>query len=98
MKQLNVPEEQKIDIDFEDEKLPSSVRTFRPLVFKAGEAIHVLLGPDTTEGVYATADTVATALAAWDRELQELVKAEGVESEVRTYVLDTLNASPKKVW
>ncbi len=46
MKQLNVPAEMKVDVDYSDKQIPESAKIFTPLVFKDGDSFCVVLGPD----------------------------------------------------
>jgi hypothetical protein len=52
MKQLELPDGMKVSVDFEQENLPSSARILKPLVYRDGDSICVVLGPDPTEGVF----------------------------------------------
>ncbi|MCW3109949.1 MAG: hypothetical protein JWQ09_4455 [Segetibacter sp.] len=73
MEQLNVPEEMKVAIDYENEELPETVKTLRPLVFKEGDGFCCLLGPDPQAGVFGCGQTPREALDDWDKHLHEKV-------------------------
>jgi hypothetical protein len=98
MEQFNVPEEKKINIDYENAGHPDSVKTFRPLVYKEGDSYCCALGPNPKQAVIGRGDTVEQALADWNKQLQERIKNPGEDDEVALYICDTLKASVNKVW
>ena len=98
MQQLNVPEESKLPIDYEDASLPSSVRSFRPLLYQEGEMIFAVLGPDMQTGISGSGATIEEALKEWDAQFQDRIKYHKGDDEVARYITDTMNASVKKVW
>jgi len=98
MQQLNVPEENKLPIDYEDGSLPASVRRFRPLLYQEGDLICAILGPDTQTGIYGCGADIAEALKKWDAQLQDRIKYHKGDDEVARYIIDTMNASVEKVW
>lgn len=69
MKQLDVPSEMKINMDFADNKVPESARTFQPVLFKDGDSYCCVLGPNQQEGVYGCGETPIAALKDWDKVL-----------------------------
>jgi hypothetical protein len=97
MRQMNVPEEMKVKIDFSAPGIPSSVKMFRPLVFHDGDAFCCVLGPDPQLGVFGCGETLEKALTDWDGHLKEQISQDR-ESDVSKYIVDTLEASPEKVW
>lgn len=52
MIQMNVPDSMKVKIDFENARLPESVKTLRPLFFEDGTGFCCVLGPDPQDGVF----------------------------------------------
>ena len=98
MQQLNVPEENKLPIDYEDESLPPSVRRFRPLLYQDGEMICAVLGPDPQTGISGCGASIEEALKEWDIQLQDRIKYHKGEDELAQYIIDTMKASVKKVW
>jgi hypothetical protein len=93
MEQLNVPDEMKVPIDFNDKNLPLSVRTFRPLVFQEGDAVCVVLGPDPQEGVFGCGPTKEEALNDWDKNLKLRMEHFTEEDEVVRYMRSVLSES-----
>jgi hypothetical protein len=98
MEQMNVPDETKLPIDYEDESLPASVRTFRPLIYQDGELICAVLGPDPQTGVFGSGATQEEAIEKWDLHLQDLLKYHKEDDKVARYIIETLKASVNKVW
>jgi hypothetical protein len=97
MEQLNVDEALKVEINFDEPKLPQSVITFRPLVYIDGEFYTCVLGPDLQTGVTGCGQTIDQALADWDNNLQDRIRYHKEEDEVARYIPDTLKASVNKV-
>ena len=98
MKQLNVPEEMKVTIDFTKPDIPESVKAFRPLLFHDGNAYCCVLGPDPQAGVFGCGETPEKALKDWDVHLKERQLSKDQNDEVARYIKDTLNTSKDKVW
>jgi len=97
MEQMNVPEDWKVAVNYDDPQLPKSVRTFRPMVYCEGENFCVLLGPDPQEGVYGCGATVEEALNDWDVQLKDRIQYHKEEDEVATFIEDSLKADVRKV-
>jgi hypothetical protein len=97
MKQFNVPEETKIEIDYADKALPNSVKIFQPLLFREGNSYCCVLGPDPTTGVFGSGDTPIDALKDWDKNLK-IYEPKGGDDEVAEYIKETLKTSPEDVW
>jgi hypothetical protein len=97
MEQMNVPDDQKLPVDYDSPELPNSVSIFRPLVFQDGDSVCVVLGPDPQGGVFGRGATDEEALNDWDNHLQDLIKYHKEDDELAQYILDTLKASVKKV-
>jgi hypothetical protein len=91
MKQLNVPDEVKVEIDFTDSHVPDSVKTFQPLLFKEGNEFCCVLGPNPEEGVYGCGETPLAALKDWDKNLQKRKKVNDKNDEVSLYIHRVLN-------
>src|SRR5947207_2664795 len=98
MEQMNLPEEMKVEINFDDTTLSESMRTFRPLIYQDGDAYCCLLGPDPQEGVFGCGKTPQEALSDWDTHLQDRIQHHSPNDEVAQYICDTLKASVNKVW
>jgi hypothetical protein len=89
MKQLTVPDEMRVDIDYSDVQLPESVKTFQPLLFKEGNSYCCVLGPDPQAGVFGCGDTPIHALQDWDKHLKEY-EPRDENDEVAMYIQETL--------
>jgi hypothetical protein len=98
MKQMNVPEQMKVNVDYTHTDLPPSVRTFRPLLFRDGRLYCCILGPDLEKGIFGCGDTEHDAFLDWDKSYQLRVKSSNENDEMARYIKDTLKASVKKVW
>ena len=86
MKQLEVPSEMKVDIDFDDKKVPESARTFQPVLFKDGDSYCCVLGPDPQQGVFGCGKTPIAALKDWDKSLKQRMKANDKNDEVSLFI------------
>ena len=86
MKQLDVPSEMKVNIDFADNKIPESVKTLQPLLFKDGDSYCCVLGPDPQEGVFGCGKTPIEALKDWDKSLKQRMKVKDKNDEVALYI------------
>ena len=86
MKQLDVPSDMKIKIDFADNNLPESVRKFQPLLFKDGDSYCCVLGPDPQEGVFGCGKTPLAALKDWDKSLKQRMKLNDKNDEVALFI------------
>ena len=98
MKQLDVPDEKKVDINFESKELPEAARVLMPLVFRDGDSYSCVLGPDPEEGVFGSGKTPMNALKDWDRNLQKRKKIQNPDDEVAFYINETLNRRKDQNW
>ena len=94
---MNVPDDWKVAVDYNDPQLPKSVKALRPLVYQEGEDFCVVLGPDPQEGVYGCGHTVEEALNDWDVQLKDRVQYHKEEDEVARFIEDQLRADVKKI-
>jgi hypothetical protein len=86
MKQLEVPEEMKVNVDITDPKIPASVKQLRPVLFREGDAYCCVLGPDPEAGVFGSGKSTNETLQDWDRSLQMLKKSGKDADEVLKYI------------
>jgi hypothetical protein len=93
MKQLEVPDELKVAIDPNDEKIPDSVKTFQPVLFKDGNSFCCVLGPDPQEGVFGCGKTAIEALKDWDKNLQQRMEVTDKDDEVAAFIQRIINPS-----
>ena len=98
MKQLDVPDEIKVEVDFSDKQVPESAKIFNPLVFKDGDSYCVVLRPDPQEGVFGCGRTPVEALKDWDEHLKEKKEITDPNDEVAFYINETLKRTKDQVW
>jgi hypothetical protein len=98
MKQYNVPEEAKIPFDYTDSKLPEIVQLLRPLLYRDGELICSILGPDPKQGVFGSGMTPEEAIIDWQRNLKDRLDHHSADDEVAEYIIDSLKTSGDNVW
>src|SRR5688572_2097420 len=98
MKQMDVPQEMKVSINYEDKNLPPAVRTLRPVVFKEGDSFCCLLGPDPQEGVVGCGNTKEEALTDWEANMRKRIIYHRPGDELAQYIEDSLNSSGKDFW
>jgi hypothetical protein len=87
MKQMDWPEDMKEKIDFSDTNLPLMVRILQPLVYKDGDGICVVFGPNPTDGIFGCGKTANEALNDWDTHLKERIKNPAADDEVANYII-----------
>jgi hypothetical protein len=97
MKQMDVPAEMKIEMNYEDADLPEAVKTLKPLVFKDGDSFCCLLGPDPQEGVFGCGPTQQEALNDWEANMRKRIIYHKAGDEVAQFIEDNLNASAKDI-
>ncbi|PST82725.1 hypothetical protein C7T94_08705 [Pedobacter yulinensis] len=98
MKQMNVPEDMKVTVDFQAAGISGKVRELQPLVFKDQDGYRCLLGPDLETGVVGSGETVDAAIADWTRNLDERLASGDRNDELGLYITEMLKMSNKDVW
>ena len=98
MKQMKVPAEQLVELDYEASDCPALVRELQPAIFRDGNGYRCLLGPDVQTAIIGSGDTVDQAIANWELALRERMQDADEGDEVAQYALDMLQASNRKVW
>lgn len=93
MKQLNVPDEMKVYIDYADNHVPASVKKIQPLLFKDGDAYCCVLGPDPQKEVFGCGKTPIAALKDWDKSLRQRMKTSDKNDEVTAFINRITNPS-----
>lgn len=73
MKQMELPDDMKEQIDFDDLELPLNARVLRPLVYKDEGSFCVVLGPNPQDGVFGCGNSIKEALMDWDVHLKQLL-------------------------
>jgi hypothetical protein len=51
MEQMQIPEDMKVDVDYDTVDLPDSAKILEPVVFKEGDSYYCLPGPDPQTGI-----------------------------------------------
>jgi hypothetical protein len=97
MKQMEVPAEMKVKINYEDENLPRAVKTLKPVVFEDGDSFCCLLGPDPQEGVFGCGATKEEALTDWETNMRKRIIYHAPDDEVAQFIEDKLNTSVKNI-
>jgi hypothetical protein len=86
MKQFEVDESMKVQIDYNDVDIPDSVRTYKPLVFEDGNNYCVVLGPDPQVGIFGCGPTTKEALWDWDKHFNDFKNHHEEDDEVAIYI------------
>lgn len=98
MKQMDIPRNRIVEIDYESDHLSKPVKDLRPVVWKDEKGYCCLLGPDPQEGILGTGSSKEAALADWETRLRDRIRSAGTRDEVAQYVIDTLRISKDDVW
>jgi hypothetical protein len=93
MQQMNVPEEKKIELDFDDKSLPEAIRTLQPLLFREENSYCCILGPSMKEAVVGRGNTVLAALDEWESNMRKRIIYHRKDDEIAQFIMDKLNAS-----
>jgi hypothetical protein len=91
MEQMQIDEAAKISMDYEHDELPESVKQFKPVLFKEGNAFCVVLGPDPQAGIFGCGDTKEQALQDWNNHFLNEIDNPTEGNETTRYILDNLN-------
>lgn len=94
---MNVPDEMKVNINYEDDKLPEAIRTLRPVVYRDGDSFCCLLGPDPQEGIFGCGPTREEALIDWEANMRKRIIYHSPGDKMAQFIEDNLNASDKEV-
>lgn len=98
MKQMNIPRQMQVPVDYERKDLSGPVRQLRPVVWKEGTDFCCLLGPDPQEGVFGCGATAEAAINDWETHMKQRLQQAGLADEVAQYVKDALETSKDDVW
>ena len=80
-----------IPIDYEHTDLPATVRQFKPVVFKEGDAFCCILGPDPQSGVFGCGDSKEDAIRDWNNHFLDEINNPTEGNETTRYILANLN-------
>lgn len=97
MKQMEIDEDKKVEVNFDADNLSMEMRELRPVVFRKGDAYCCLFGPDPQKGVFGFGCTADEALANWQHNLSERMLSASEDDEFAWYVHNALRASNEKV-
>ena len=90
MQQLDVPDEMKVSVDYGDMQIPVSAKKIKPLVYKDGDSICVVLGPDPQEGIFGCGSNTNAALKDWDTHLKDYLKSYKEDDEITRYIIEKI--------
>jgi len=71
MENSNNDDLEMVTVDYEGTGMPESVKEFQPRVYKEGDTICCLFGPDPQAGIFGCGPTTEAALQDWDRHLHD---------------------------
>jgi hypothetical protein len=78
MEQMKLDGLEVIELNYDDPILPELVRRFKPSVWREGEKVCCLLGPDKQTGILGCGESVEDALQDWTTEFHfRLAEANG---------------------
>jgi hypothetical protein len=97
MNQMKIDEAFIVPIDYLHEEIPTTVRAFKPILFREGNAYCCILGPDPLTGILGFGDSKEQALIDWDNCLVEHLD-DPSPNETAKYILDYISASANGVW
>jgi hypothetical protein len=97
MQQMPIPEEAKVEIDFDQPNIPLAVKILEPVVFKEGDAYCCLLGPDPQEGIFGCGKSSDEAVQDWNKHFQEMVDGNNTQNETLQYAVDKMGSSIHKI-
>lgn len=98
MKQMDIPQQMQVPVDFESQDLSRRIKELRPVVWREGTDFCCLLGPDPQEGIFGCGNTAEAAMNDWETHLRERIENASISDEVAQYAIDTLNISKDDVW
>lgn len=90
MVQMHVAPQDRVDVNFQRESLPISIKIFQPVLFQDGEGYGCLWGPDFHAGIYGQGKTAEEALSNWDLHLRDRIKSKDHEDDVAQHVINIL--------
>jgi hypothetical protein len=93
MKQFEINELLKVQIDYNDIDIPDSVKIFKPLVYEDGNGYCVILGPDPQVGIFGCGPTPKEALWDWDKHLDDFKMNHEEDDEVAIYLDEVLSST-----
>ena len=91
MEQMKVPNEMKVEIDFERPGVPYTANILQPVLFKEGNSYCCVLGPDRQRGIFGCGETPEQALQDWDKHLTERVEQDAPGDELISFVNENLS-------
>ena len=92
MWKIELKPELLISVNYEDIRLPLSVRAFNPILFKEGDMVYCLLGPPSSQGIYGYGPTAEDALYSWDKEFQKRIRARDKKDTTARFVVGKIMA------
>jgi hypothetical protein len=97
MKQMDISDDVKIVVDYEDTDLPYTVKELQPTLWIDGNSYCCVLGPNPKQGVFGCGITPVAALLNWDDHLRERIKKGNPADQVVQYAIDVLKATKYEI-
>ncbi len=91
MEQMKIPQEMKVDIDFERPGIPYTAEVLQPVLFKDTNRYCCILGPDPQAGIFGCGQTPEEALQDWDKQLTQRIEQARPDDKLLLFVNDFLN-------
>jgi hypothetical protein len=88
MQQMPIQENDIVPVDYEKEDIPAAVKEFRPTVYRDGEAVCCILGPDVQKGIIGFGWSTGEALTDWVMQFEKRIKHPFTSDEVVQYIKD----------
>lgn len=98
MKQMHIPEDILIAIDYTNRYFPASARTFRPAVYKDGDFFCAVLGENPHLGIFGCGRSTDEAIEDWAVHFQDRLDSHLPGDDLVQYIQDTLSANKNDVY
>jgi hypothetical protein len=90
MRQMTLEGLTPVEVDFDAGNIPATAKILRPVVWRDGPSVCVVLGPDPAVGVFGCGDDVGEALRDWDHHLNERIRDYREGDEVAEFAVANL--------
>lgn len=95
MQQMDMDGLEVIPFDYNNAGLPAEVRTLKPALYKDGNAVCCVLGPDPQEGIFGCGDNPEEALEDWENHLKDRLANHPPGDDVAESVIRMLQDTKK---
>ncbi|MBO9660661.1 MAG: hypothetical protein J7527_17700, partial [Chitinophagaceae bacterium] len=90
MKQMEIPQELVIELDYDSPLTPKEVKQFRPVLFEEDDHYCCLLGPDLEYAVIGRGATEDEAIDQWVIDCKSRLESTNQDDKVLQYMKDIL--------